>query len=58
MKFPLYWIDAFATKPFHGNPAGVVPLEAWPEAELMQKKDFLRAYEAFAAKRKPAFEGD
>lgn len=40
MKFPLYWIDAFAEKPFHGNPAGVVPLEAWPDAALMQKIAF------------------
>jgi len=27
MKLPLYWIDAFTNKVFHGNPAGVVPLE-------------------------------
>src|SRR5882757_3088222 len=40
MKFPLYWIDAFTAKPFHGNPAGVVPLEAWPEAALMQRIAF------------------
>lgn len=33
----LYWIDAFATAPFTGNPAAVVPLEAWlPEAKLQQ----------------------
>jgi predicted PhzF superfamily epimerase YddE/YHI9 len=37
MKFPFYWIDAFSDRPFHGNPAGVVPLAAWPEAALMQK---------------------
>jgi predicted PhzF superfamily epimerase YddE/YHI9 len=40
MKFPLYWVDAFADKPFHGNPAAVVPLTAWPEAALMQKIAF------------------
>lgn len=40
MKFPLYWIDAFTDRPFHGNPAGVVPLEAWPGAALMQKIAF------------------
>lgn len=40
MKLPLYWIDAFAIKPFHGNPAGVVPLETWPETALMQKIAF------------------
>jgi enoyl-CoA hydratase/carnithine racemase len=35
-----------------------IDMEAQAQAELMQTKDFLRAYEAFAAKRKPAFEGD
>ena len=40
MKLPLYWIDAFTDRPFRGNPAGVVPLTAWPEAALMQKIAF------------------
>jgi predicted PhzF superfamily epimerase YddE/YHI9 len=40
MKLPLYWVDAFTDKPFHGNPAAVVPLAAWPEAALMQKIAF------------------
>jgi len=35
-----------------------IDMEAVAQAELMQKKDFLRAYEAFAAKRKPEFHGD
>jgi len=35
-----------------------IDLEAQAQAELMQTKDFHRAYEAFAAKRKPVFEGD
>jgi len=35
-----------------------IEMEAQAQASLMQKRDFLRAYEAFAAKRKPAFEGD
>jgi enoyl-CoA hydratase/carnithine racemase len=35
-----------------------IELEAQAQAALMQTKDFHRAYEAFAAKRKPAFEGD
>ena len=35
-----------------------IDLEAQAQAELMLTKDFHRAYEAFAAKRKPAFEGD
>ena len=33
-------------------------MEALAQAELMQTNDFRRAYEAFAAKRKPVFEGD
>lgn len=40
MKFPFYWVDAFSERPFQGNPAGVVPLAAWPEAALMQKIAF------------------
>ena len=35
-----------------------IDMEAQAQAELMLTKDFQRAYEAFAAKRKPAFEGD
>jgi enoyl-CoA hydratase/carnithine racemase len=35
-----------------------IEMEAQAQAALMQTKDFQRAYEAFAAKRKPAFEGD
>ncbi len=40
MKLPLYWIDAFTDRPFHGNPAGVMPLDTWPEATLMQQIAF------------------
>jgi PhzF family phenazine biosynthesis protein len=36
MKLPLYQVDAFADRPFEGNPAAVVPLDRWLEAELMQ----------------------
>jgi len=35
-----------------------IDMEAVAQAELMQTKDFLRAYEAFAAKKKPIFQGD
>ncbi len=35
-----------------------IEMEAQAQAILMQNRDFQRAYEAFAAKRKPAFEGD
>ncbi len=40
MKLPLYWVDAFASRPFTGNPAGVVPLESWLDAALMQRIAF------------------
>src|SRR4051794_26270676 len=35
-----------------------IDMEAVAQAELMRTNDFRRAYDAFAAKRKPAFEGD
>jgi PhzF family phenazine biosynthesis protein len=40
MKLPLFWIDAFTDRPFHGNPAGVVPLENWLPDEAMQRIAF------------------
>jgi len=36
----LYWVDAFTDKLFAGNPAGVVPLTAWPDDALMQRIAF------------------
>jgi enoyl-CoA hydratase/carnithine racemase len=35
-----------------------IEMEAQAQAILMQSRDFQRAYQAFAAKQKPAFEGD
>ena len=35
-----------------------IEMEAQAQAILMQNQDFRRAYEAFAAKQKPAFQGD
>jgi len=40
MKLPLYWIDAFTDRAFHGNPAAVVPLERWPDDAAMQRIAF------------------
>ena len=37
MNLPIYWIDAFTDRTFGGNPAAVVPLESWPDADLLQK---------------------
>ena len=36
MKLKYYVVDAFADRPFAGNPAGVCLLEAWPDDELLQ----------------------
>jgi PhzF family phenazine biosynthesis protein len=36
MPLKLWQIDAFANKPLEGNPAAVMPLEAWIEPGLMQ----------------------
>jgi enoyl-CoA hydratase/carnithine racemase len=35
-----------------------IEAEAQAQAICMQTKDFMRAYEAFAAKQKPVFQGD
>jgi PhzF family phenazine biosynthesis protein len=37
MKLTLYQIDAFTNKLFSGNPAAVVPLEKWLDADMMQQ---------------------
>ena len=37
MKLRLYQLDAFTDKLFAGNPAAVLPLEAWLSDELMQQ---------------------
>jgi PhzF family phenazine biosynthesis protein len=36
MRLPIHQIDAFASRPFEGNPAAVMPLEAWLPDALMQ----------------------
>jgi PhzF family phenazine biosynthesis protein len=36
MKIPCFIVDAFASKPFHGNPAAVCPLERWLDDAVMQ----------------------
>ena len=36
MKLKLWQVDAFSDRVFGGNPAAIVPLEAWPDAALMQ----------------------
>jgi PhzF family phenazine biosynthesis protein len=36
MEIPIYQVDAFTERVFHGNPAAVCPLEEWLSEELMQ----------------------
>jgi PhzF family phenazine biosynthesis protein len=36
VNIPIYQIDAFANRPFTGNPAAVCPLEEWLDDSLMQ----------------------
>ena len=36
MNIDLYQVDAFASKPFEGNPAAVCPLETWLDDGLLQ----------------------
>ncbi len=36
MELPLFQIDAFANKPFEGNPAAVCPLDTWLPDDVMQ----------------------
>ncbi len=36
MKLPIYQVDAFAEKPFGGNPAAICPLDEWLSDEMMQ----------------------
>ena len=37
LKLPIFQLDAFASKPFSGNPAAVVPLYAWLSDENLRK---------------------
>lgn len=36
MRVPIFQIDAFATSPFTGNPAAVMPLGSWLEDRILQ----------------------
>jgi len=37
MALPFTVVDAFASTPFTGNPAAVMPLDAWPDDALLQR---------------------
>ncbi|AUM13756.1 PhzF family phenazine biosynthesis protein [Ketobacter alkanivorans] len=36
MSFSIFQVDAFASRPFEGNPAAVVPLDQWLPDDVMQ----------------------
>ena len=36
MRLPLYQVDAFTSRPFGGNSAGIVPLDSWLPDAVMQ----------------------
>lgn len=36
MRLPLYHVDAFTSRVFGGNPAGVVPLPSWLDDKMLQ----------------------
>jgi PhzF family phenazine biosynthesis protein len=36
MTLKMWQVDAFASRPFEGNPAAIVPLERWLDASVMQ----------------------
>jgi predicted PhzF superfamily epimerase YddE/YHI9 len=36
MSIRMFQVDAFAERPFEGNPAAVCPLEAWPDEGLLR----------------------
>lgn len=36
MQLPIYQVDAFASRPFEGNPAAVCPLDAWLDDQTLQ----------------------
>ena len=36
MRTPIYQVDAFASRPFTGNPAAVMPLKSFPDDAVMQ----------------------
>ena len=40
MKIPLFYVDAFTTEVFKGNPAAVCMLESWLPHEVMQSIAF------------------
>jgi PhzF family phenazine biosynthesis protein len=37
MTLKMWQVDAFASRPFEGNPAAIVPLESWIADDLMQR---------------------
>jgi len=59
MRLTIYQVDAFASKVFEGNPAAVIPLESWIDAELMQQVAMENnlSETAFIVKKDPGIKG-
>ena len=38
MELSFFQVDAFAHRPFTGNPAAVLPLDAWLDDALLQRR--------------------
>src|SRR5215475_13707215 len=57
MKLSLWQIDAFAERPFSGNPAAIVPLAQWLPDATMQAiaNENNLAETAFFVEREPGF---
>ncbi len=45
MRIPFQQVDAFADRPFTGNPAAVMPLEAWLDDATLQAIAYAEGYE-------------
>ena len=58
-EFPIYQVDAFASKVFAGNPAAVCPLDAWLPDDVMQAIALENnlSETAFLVQRGPGAEG-
>lgn len=56
-SIPLFLVDAFADRPFTGNPAGVCLLDSWPEDAWLQSvaMEMNQAETAFLAREGAAF---
>lgn len=57
-KIPCFQVDAFASQPFTGNPAGVCLLDSWPDDTVLRSVAFENnlSETAFLVPKKDQFE--